>query len=114
MYLVWYYFQYQQPFLYFFFYKYDPNVDNTEEEKIDEIKGPLLEGNNKEEKEETEESQDKKGRKEIEEKKDIEETKEKDEKKENKMDNRVNASSSFSKPSSKKNIKRALKNWNNL
>ena len=72
----------------FFFYNYDPSFEFIEEEKIekkiDEIKGPLLENNNKEE------SEDKNENKEI---------------------DRINVSNSFMKPSPKKNIKIALKSW---
>ena len=90
----------------FLFYKYDPSceTENGGEEKIDnkidEIKGPLLEGNNKDNKEENKEKENK-------------ETVED----ENKKDEKINVSNSFGKPTSKGNIKKALKNlrfWRNI
>ena len=101
----------------FLFYKYDPNceIENETEEKIenkvDEIKGPLLDGNNEEKKENENINQkdddDNKTEKKNEKENEIKD-KNNDDKKETE---KINVSNSFTKSSPKGNVKKVLKNW---
>ena len=105
----------------FLFYKYDPSceIEDKEEEKIDnkidEIKGPLLEGNTEENIENTEYKKEEITEKKNEEKEERENNKAEKEgdnnKKRSKKDEKINISNSFMKPSPKKSVKKALKNW---
>ena len=102
----------------FLFYKYDPSceIEDKEEEKIDnkidEIKGPLLEGNTEENKENIENKKEEITEKKNEEKENNKTEKEGDNnEKRSKKEEKINISNSFMKPSPKKNVKKALKNW---
>ena len=123
----------------FLFYKYDPSCeieqDGNEkiENKVDEIKGPLLDKNEEAIENNNNENQNKEENKEInnEEKENQENTENKDSNlnvnenekkdednnnkegnnKEEKKVEKINVSNSYLKPSPKKNIKKALKKW---
>ena len=113
----------------FLFYKYDPSceiendINEKIENKVDDIKGPLLEKNdevteNKNENENKEENNENNNEVKDNEENNInvneiknEDNNKKENNKEEKNVEKINVSNSYLKPSPKKNIKKALKNW---